>query len=319
MESAESKESLQGGRVPRIIRVAICQFESCPPTSLSTSDTPDTTDQSNHNTSSNLDKLEHYVFVAAQQKADLIVFPEYFITGVIADHLHLASEEGQWLDEIKKLAVEHQIDIVAGSIVEKLSPEVGVEDPDPSKPEILYNTVYYIDRKGEILGRYRKRNLWHPEKEYLTPSKDAHQVFDTENFRAGMLLCWDLAWPEAFRELMKQGAEVIIVPACWMLQDLGDIGTKHDPHGLTERKMIDSMVMSRALENECCVIFVNCGGKKSDGFLGGSSVAMPLKGSVIRFDEPIERLEVVEIDLDVLEDARSVYKIREDYDSKFEE
>ncbi|KAH9810655.1 carbon-nitrogen hydrolase [Melampsora americana] len=287
MQPAESKESLQTDPVPRIIRVAICQFESCPPTSISTSETLDTTDQPNHNTSLNLDKLEHYVFVAAQQKADLIVFPEYFITGVIAHHLHLASEEGKWLDEIKKLAVEHQIDIVAGSIVEKLSPEVKVEESDLSKPEALYNTAYYIDQKGEILGRYRKRNL----------CEDAHQVFDTKNFRAGMLLCWDLAWPEAFRDLMKQGAEVIIVPACWMLQDLGDIGQKHDPHGLTERRMIDSM--------------------KSDGFLGGSSVAMPLKGSVIRFNDPIERLEVVEIDLNILEDARFLYKIREDYESRF--
>ncbi|EGG01054.1 uncharacterized protein MELLADRAFT_39333, partial [Melampsora larici-populina 98AG31] len=182
---------------------------------------------------------------------------------------------------------------------------------------------YYIDQKGEILGRYRKRNLCSLNdffcQEYLTPSKDAHQVFDTKHFRAGMLLCWDLAWPEAFRDLMKQGAEVIVVPAFWKLEDLGDIGKKHDPHGLTERRMIESMVMSRALENECCVVFVNCGGKKSDGYLGGSSVAMPLKGSVIRFDDPTERLEVVEIDLDVLEDARSLYKIREDYNSRFKE
>ena len=40
---------------------------------------------------------------------------------------------------------------------------------------------------------------------------------------------WDLAWPEAFRALMLQGVEVVIVPTCWVLDDVGELGLKHDP------------------------------------------------------------------------------------------
>ncbi|KAG0147466.1 hypothetical protein CROQUDRAFT_656027 [Cronartium quercuum f. sp. fusiforme G11] len=315
----------QGNRNGKVIRVAICQFDSNPPNSpspsMSTSETDVKSDPSQKpiNTSLNLDKLEHFVFMAAHQRAELIVLPEYFITGVISDHLHLASKEGQWIEVIKNLAIEHSIDIVAGSIVEKISRDLTPDQKLSSGSERLYNTAYYVNKKGEIIGRYRKKNLWHPERDYLTACTDDHQVFDTEHFRAGMLLCWDLAWPEAFRELMKKGAEVIIVPAFWVLQDIGPIGRKHDPSGKTERKMLDSMVMTRAFENECCVIFVNCGGSGKEGYLGGSTIAMPLKGSLIIFDNPEERLEVVEIDLDVLKDARSIYKIREDYPSKLKE
>lgn len=53
-----------------------------------------------------------------------------------------------------------------------------------------------------------------PEREHLTSSgRDIHEVFDTPIGRVGMLVCWDLAFPEAFRELISQGAKIIIIPS----------------------------------------------------------------------------------------------------------
>lgn len=64
-----------------------------------------------------------------------------------------------------------------------------------------------------MLGSYRKKNIWHPERPHLTSSgAERHVAIDTPIGRVGMLICWDLAFPEAFRELIADGAEIVILP-----------------------------------------------------------------------------------------------------------
>lgn len=81
----------------------------------------------------------------------------------------------------------------------------------------MLNVAYFIDTKGEILGKYVKKNLWGDvERLHLTSStKDLHPVFDTPFGKVGMLICWDLAFPEAFREMIMQGAKIFIIPTFW--------------------------------------------------------------------------------------------------------
>jgi len=74
--------------------------------------------------------------------------------------------------------------------------------------------------------------------------------------KIGMLICWDLAWPEAFRDLMKQDVDLIIIPSYWKLDEPGSTMVRHDPRGENESKLIDGLVTSRALESEACVVFV---------------------------------------------------------------
>ena len=69
-------------------------------------------------------------------------------------------------------------------------------------------------------------------------------------------------------------------------------------------------MIARAYENVCCVIFCNAGGKRENGFLGRSAVAMPFCGALTRFDEPDERMEIVDVDLSVLKEAEANYKVR---------
>lgn len=83
--------------------------------------------------------------------------------------------------------------------------------------DVFYNTAYFISPNGDILGSYRKKNLWLPERSFLTSSaREPHQVFDTPIGRVGMLICWDLAFPEAFRELASKGVELVIIPTFCM-------------------------------------------------------------------------------------------------------
>jgi predicted amidohydrolase len=89
-----------------------------------------------------------------------------------------------------------------------------------------------------------------PEREHLTGSgRDIHEVFDTPLGKVGMLICWDLAFPEAFRELIAQGAKLIIVPTFWTLNDCSPAGLKLNPSA--EALFLDSVLTARAFENTC--------------------------------------------------------------------
>ncbi|SCV71652.1 BQ2448_3240 [Microbotryum intermedium] len=283
-------------------KVAICQFASIAPT------TP-------NNGELNLARAHQFVRQAAQQGAQLVVFPEYFLSGIIADpqHHHLAQlphhehqaepssteQVTHWLESFRLLAVQLQIDIVPGTIVER-----GIGS------KYLHNVAHYISRDGQIKGRYVKRNLWHPEKAYLTRGEEEHQIFETEWGKVGMLICWDLAWPAAFQSLLLQGVDIVIIPTCWLGTDGDDLGLRHDPH--CEEKFLDATIVSRAFENECAVIFVNAGGEASKGWIGRSAVTVPFKGKIGGTKDEKEEMVVVKVDLDILEDARTVYGLRKD-------
>jgi len=82
------------------------------------------------------------------------------------------------------------VNVVAGTVIERVN------------EHRLDNVATYISRSGEVLSRYRKRNLWWPEREYLVPGEEEEpQVFETDYGKVGMLVCWDLAWPEGFRSV----------------------------------------------------------------------------------------------------------------------
>jgi predicted amidohydrolase len=85
---------------------------------------------------------------------------------------------------------------------------------------------------------------------------------------------------------------MVIAPTCWLGSDGADVGMAHDPD--CEVKFLDSLIVARAFENECVVVFVNCGGKTEEGWIGGSGVTVPFKGwvkkAVSRFSRPFSLL-----------------------------
>ncbi|KAL4782811.1 carbon-nitrogen hydrolase [Aspergillus varians] len=247
-----------------------------------------------------------YIRSAATQGAELAVLPEYHLSGwAPQDPLFAvqASHTAKYLSAYQSLARELNICLVPGTLVEKHSTPDGDADS-----YVLYNTAYFISSTGEILGRYRKKNIWHPEREYLTSSaSEPHEVFDTPVGKVGLLICWDMAFPEAFRELIAAGAEVVVIPTYWGRYDASAAALKHNPN--SEELFLESTLTARCFENTCAVVFANVAGEEQ--FLGMSRVVLPIVGPVGKMGNE-EGLLVADMDLDLVRLAEDNYKVRMD-------
>jgi predicted amidohydrolase len=259
--------------------------------------------------SENYKTAEKYIRSAASQGAELAVLPEYHLTNWIPKDPKFSQACDEWeiyLKRYQSLAKELGICIVPGTIVERYT-----EPTSGSEEDKLLNTAYFIDNTGSITGKYIKKNLWHPEREHLTSSTtDAHQVFDTPLGKVGLLICWDLAFPEAFRELISQGAQLIIIPSFWTLNDCSPAGRAYNPSA--EALFLDSFLITRTFENTCALVFCNAGGPHEEGYAGLSQVCVPFLGPIARLGSSGEGMAVVDLDLGVLEVAEENYKVRED-------
>jgi predicted amidohydrolase len=251
------------------------------------------------NPKKNLARAEQLIAEAATEN-DLIVFPEDFILGPLSGKSEFADNDGHYITFFQKLASKYQIDIVPGSIIEGDSTG-------------LFNTTYYIDRSGEIQGRYRKLNLWLPERSFITPGSHV-SVFDTRFGGVGLIICWDLMFPEVFRAMVKERVEIVICPSYWCYEDAG-IGSMHDPD--SEVKLVNALCISRAFENEIVLVYTNAagkltGGENTDTLIGQSQVTVPFKGVLKSLSHNREAMFSQEIDTSILADAEEAYEIRKD-------
>ncbi|PKS12886.1 hypothetical protein jhhlp_000226 [Lomentospora prolificans] len=262
----------------------------------------------------NFAKAESQIRIAASAGARLAILPEYAFTSWQPSSPSwecACAEAAQLLPSLRQLAASLGIALVPGTLVEKL--------PDGS----LANVCYFISSTGDLVGRYVKRNLWHPERGVVQPGREAHDVFDTELGPVGILVCWDLAFPEAMRELVAGGAKLIVVPTWWLLGDAGD-GVALNPD--SEKLFLESMIVCRAFENTCAVAFVNAGGpstpedRASDTeanagehreYAGLSQLGLPILGAKGKLGAE-EGMSIVEVDMGVLDVAEKTYKVRED-------
>jgi predicted amidohydrolase len=159
----------------------------------------------------NLKRAEKMLEQAASQGVDIVGLPEFFSTGVPIQR----NEEipGPTLNFLCEKAKELKINIVGGTIREK-------------RNDSTYNTSCFIDRGGKILGKYSKIHLWVPEQSYVTPGKH-WAVVDSDVGKVGLIICWDLWYPEACRVLVLKGAEIIFCPA-WVEDWGGEKGVPGD-------------------------------------------------------------------------------------------
>jgi predicted amidohydrolase len=148
----------------------------------------------------NLDQFAKLISEAGAQKADIVCLPEA-ITLVGTGQNYVSAAEpvpGPTTRFLGEVAKQHNLYIVAG-ILER-------------EGEVVYNTAVLIDRTGALAGVYRKVSLPREEIDGGVTPGDSIPVFDTDFGRVGMMICWDVTFPEVARTLAMRGAEVILMP-----------------------------------------------------------------------------------------------------------
>ncbi len=186
---------------------------------------------------SNTEQVESLLGEAGRAGVDLAALPEVWPCQGSARQVRAAAEPipGPRTDRLAEIARRHRMWLHGGSVLEL-------------DGERVFNTSVLFDRDGELVARYRKIHLFDadppgavPSREsFLFASGDQVVVAETEFGRAGMSICYDVRFPELYRSLVVQGAEVLFVPAAFREE--------------TGRDHWDVLLRARAIEDQCFVI-----------------------------------------------------------------
>ncbi|MER6309346.1 carbon-nitrogen hydrolase family protein [Streptomyces sp. NPDC001657] len=199
----------------------------------------------------NLRVLEDAARAAAAQGAGLLTAPEMFLTGyaIGADVPKLAEPaDGPSADAVAKIAADHGLAIAYGF------PE---RDGDT-----VYNAVQLIDAWGERLATYRKTHLFGCfEREWFTPGDRPVVQAELGGLRIGLMICYDVEFPENVRAHALAGTDLLLVPTAQM----------HPFQFVAE-----SLVPVRAFENQMYLAYVNRTGPEGEfEFVGLSTLVGP--------------------------------------------
>jgi predicted amidohydrolase len=218
--------------------------------------------------------------ICSEQPTNLIVFPELAVSGY---------ECGLNFTRLAERIGGHAIAFLAGKAAE-MSVHIAFGMPIKEKVEsILYNTVVLIGPDGEMIGDYRKLHLRGEERLAFRPGYRM-PVFDTEFGRLGIMIGWDLAFPEVARSLTLDGAELIACSAAW---EAGHIDEWR------------AYCQARACENALYLAAANRIGEEPSYSFGGESMLVGPRGQVhTALDEAAEGYAVASVDLDEVRRVR---------------
>jgi predicted amidohydrolase len=147
---------------------------------------------------------------AVEAGADVVVLPELVTSGYVL----------QSVEEAASVAITPEHRIFADWAAEAArGPAVVIGGfCEQGGDGRLYNSAAIVDETG-VVGVHRKTHLWDREKLFFQPGPEAPRVFDTPAGRIGVLICYELEFPELTRLLALAGAELIVVPTNWPLVD----------------------------------------------------------------------------------------------------
>ena len=248
------------------------------------------------NEGGNLERALQRIETAAKNGAEVVALPELFDAGYFAFDAYprvAQGLEGPRLGALADAAADHGIWLLAGTVVEDLSASAdsGIDVPST---EGLANTAVLFDPSGTRQLVYRKHHLFGYESEetrLLTPGERL-ETADVGEFTVGVTTCYDLRFPELYRELVELGATLVLVPSAW-------------PYPRVEHWK--TLSRARAVENLAYVATINGSGEFDEATLLGRSAVYDPWGTTVAAagDEPTT------VTADV--DPRRVSAVREEF------
>jgi len=207
-------------------------------------------------TPDNIDKsvvrIASYAKQASDAGAQLVLFPEASLTGynntIDVNHRIAQSADGEAAQAVIEICIANNIAIAYG-FAEK-------------KGDRIYNSVQLIDSKGTMQSLYRKTHLWgEQDRTLFTQGDDLVPVIEWNGWKIGLLICYDIEFPENVRRLALEGAELILTPTALM-----------SPW----TTVADLVVPARAYENQLFIAYANfCGSEYEQHYVGHSCIAGP--------------------------------------------
>mgnify|MGYP003582264510 FL=1 len=241
------------------------------------------------------EQVEFFVDAVSGYKSDFIMFPEFFNTPLLQPYNHLPEQEAmkkladkteEIVHRLQEYAVSYNVNIIAGSMPVKENGK-------------LYNATYLCHRNG-LTEDYRKIHITPNEQKYYGMSGgDKIGVFDTDCGKIGILICYDVEFPELSRIYADQGMQILFVPFLTDTQN-GYTRVRH-------------CAQARAIENECYVAIAGCVGNlpkvnnmdiqfAQSAVFTPSDFAFPTNAIKAETTPNTEMMLVVDVDLHLLDE-----------------
>lgn len=250
-----------------------------------------------------LQQAESFIEALSEYQCDVAVFPEFFNaplmgltrrkTGIDAIW-DLAAFSGEIVQAITNMALANNINVIAGSL-----PVIENDE--------LYNVAYLCRRDGTVDAQYKLHPTPLEKKDWVMQGGDSLKCFDTDFGRIGILICYDVEFPELSRLLAEQQMEILFVPF-WT-------DTKN------AYLRVQRCAQARAIENECYVAITGSVGNlpKVDnvdiqygqsGVFSPSDFAFPHDAIMSETTPNTEMLLIVDLDLEKLKVLRNEGSVR---------
>ncbi len=223
------------------------------------------------------------------EEANLIVFPELWTTGYYlskeAFQQLAESSDDRTVNTLREEALKANAVIIA-SFAEKDS------------ENNLYISAAIIDQSGELLGLVRKSLLWGRESEIFKMGEIKYPIVETDYAKIGVLICYEMEFPEPSRLLALEGAELIVCPSVW---------------SVAASRRWDIQLPARALDNTIFIFGVNSVGNNS---CGKSKLVGPMGDILAEASDSREEVLLRAVDINSLYWARDENHYLEDYRKK---
>lgn len=239
----------------------------------------------------NLESIEKVVAECSDQGAKLVAFPECSTYLSQSGAREIAETlEGSIIGKFRELAKKHNVYIHNGSFIEKRHGQ-----------EKLSNTSVLIDNEGGIAAVYRKIHLFDVEIDENTSFRESNRYqggdamvnVKTDIGEFGMSICYDLRFPELFRQLALNGAKIIFVPAAFTL--------------FTGKDHWEVLLKARAIENQVYIVAPGQFGERPVKKMSfGNSMVIDPWGTVIAKASDRVCSFVADLDLDYEDHVRRV-------------
>ncbi|MDO4581059.1 MAG: nitrilase-related carbon-nitrogen hydrolase [Bacillota bacterium] len=227
----------------------------------------------------NLAAARRLIERAAADGARLLVLPELWYSGYQLSNIAEFAQEmsGEAVSLTRELAAAHGV-YIFGSVAER-------------RHGNYYNTLVAVDDRGTIIAKYRKAHLFRHylrEQDYMTAGDQwvlADYQQDGEQLCMGLMICYDLRFPEFARNIALRGAQLLIVPAAWAAARIDEF---------------ELFCRARAAENRCFLIACNyCG-----GVYNGNSLIVSPRGELLAKQADAEGVLSAELDSAVFADGQ---------------